>query len=76
MVKYKCTQCGWSGSEEELKKTFICPECFTGHSPLYPLMKIAGKYVCPNCDWKGSENNALLSPECPKCSDEYLIKID
>ena len=72
MVTYKCTQCEWTGNPE---KVYICPECFTGHSPLYRLMKIGGNYVCPNCDWKGSKNEAKESQECPKCKNEYLKEV-
>lgn len=76
MVNYRCTQCGWTGPESGLKNALICPDCFTGHSPLSRLMKIAGNYVCPNCDWKGEESDAIKSPECPQCGDEYLRVIE
>ncbi|MHA1270149.1 MAG: hypothetical protein ACTSPY_10215 [Candidatus Helarchaeota archaeon] len=76
MTDFECTQCHWKGPESDLVSTLICPECFTGHDPLYRLMKIGGNYVCPNCDWKGSKEEALISPECPKCNDEYLKKIE
>ncbi|MHA1276952.1 MAG: hypothetical protein ACTSQI_03400 [Candidatus Helarchaeota archaeon] len=75
MVTYECTRCEWTGSKEELKYVPICPDCSTGHSPLYRMMKKGDLLECPSCSWNGPPEEALSEPECPKCSDQYLREI-
>lgn len=71
----KCTRCGWEGDESELVIVNICPDCSTGHSPLWRLMKKLNDVECPNCSWRSSPDSARKEPECPKCGDEYLQDI-
>ncbi|MHA1264891.1 MAG: hypothetical protein ACTSRS_06605 [Candidatus Helarchaeota archaeon] len=72
MSTYKCTRCDWQGPKEELKYVPICPDCATGHSPLYRMMKKGDLLECPSCSWSGPPEDALMEPECPKCEDQYL----
>jgi len=73
MTKYKCTRCDWeSENREDLKFVPICPDCATGHSPLYRMMKRGDLLECPSCSWAGPAENALMEPECPNCEDQYI----
>ncbi|NVM28675.1 MAG: hypothetical protein HWN65_07520 [Candidatus Helarchaeota archaeon] len=72
MTTYKCTRCDWAGQKEELKHVPVCPDCATGHSPLYRMMKKGDLLECPSCSWSGPPENALREPECPECEDQYL----
>ncbi|MHA1265578.1 MAG: hypothetical protein ACTSRS_10115 [Candidatus Helarchaeota archaeon] len=75
MTKFQCTRCGWVGDEAELVMVNICPDCSTGHSPLWRLMKKSNEIECPNCSWRASPNAAKQEPECPICNDEYLRRL-
>lgn len=72
MAKYKCTRCDWSGPKEELVYIHICPDCATGHSQLYRMMKKGDLLECPSCSWAGPPEKAVEEPECPQCGDQYL----
>jgi DNA-directed RNA polymerase subunit RPC12/RpoP len=75
-LRKKCTRCGWEGPESELVMVNICPDCSTGHSPLWRLMKKLNDVECPNCSWRSSPDMAKKEPECPKCGDEYLKDVE
>ncbi|NVM52596.1 MAG: hypothetical protein HWN66_02750 [Candidatus Helarchaeota archaeon] len=72
--RFSCTRCGWEGDEVVIIN--VCPDCGTGHSPLWRLMKKVNDVECPNCSWRSTPDSAKKEPECPKCGDEYLITID
>lgn len=75
--KYRCTRCDWEGVEDKLIYVPICPNCTTGHHPLYRLMRKRGGSVleCPNCSSLMTPDEAVMEPECPKCGNQYLKKL-
>ena len=75
MFNYKCTRCGWQGTDADLVKVPVCPECSTGHSKLNRIQKKADELECPNCSWRGYDDEIEMENECPKCGDEYLKEV-
>ena len=74
MPNYQCTKCEWTGSDSELVKIQICPNCDVGHSPQWRLQKKGSIWECQNCFWRGPDDKTIKENECPKCGNEYLKK--
>ena len=79
MSTAKCNRCDWEGPLTECIEVPVCPDCTTGHNPMYRMIRKRDresgevKIQCPNCSWLGEVENANAEPECPKCRNQYLI---